>query len=144
MNRIILALLIISSLKCSIITAQDKVYIYFDASSAEMCDIPIYQQGRYHGEKHVKKYRKIKSLNSELPDQFIICNELFILNNEKEICSIDYLKKIKFSQIEKLLQKIDEINPLYPDKVFDKTYLVEKINHKKIAIYDVKWQYYIE
>lgn len=128
--------------------AQDKseeiVFLHFENNSDATCDISEEQQGRFSGKTETKKYKKISQKNGEI--HFYICKELFIFSNNKakEILKSDYLKNIKFSAIKDLINQVHESNPLYPDKAFDKIYIIEKISDKKITKYKVKWQYYIE
>jgi len=130
----------------SISLAQEKStkYVFFDSNSSEICKIPESQQGRYHGTTSIKRY--IKTMKKDETIDFYICNELFSLNKKTNIdtCSTDYLKTIKLSKIEDLIIRVNKENPLYPDQVFEKIYIIEQINDSTLLKYNVKWQYYIE
>lgn len=126
----------------SSIYAQEKetVHLNFDLNSKETCKV-LKDGGGY---LNVQKFKKIKQKNGSI--DFYICEELFSFkrNLNPDIRNIKHLKSIKISQIEDLKNIVNKINPLYPHDVFKKVFLVEKINDSTIAIYDVKWQYYIE
>lgn len=127
--------------------SQKPIYIYFEENSSEMCTIPSEQRGRYHGDKRVKKYKKINSAEkNNYSHQFYICNELFIFANKGKIkkCGIEYLDEIKFSDIQELTTTAYNKNPLYPFKVYPNIYIVEKANENEIYLYAVKWLYYVE
>jgi len=125
----------------------NEIYLYFDKNNSELCEVPISQQGRYHGKKQVRRYEKIESSqNKNDRDRFYICNELFIPEKDSRIkkCKINYLKAIEFSHIDDLIEIVNKENPLYPSKVYPIIYLVEKINKREMLIHEVKWQYYTE
>lgn len=127
--------------------SQKEIYIYFEENSTEICNIPNEQKGRYHGDKKIEKYKKIKSSDSNKDSyQFYVCNELFIFENEKRIkkCGTNYLDNVQFSNIKDLIVIVNNKNPLYPFKVFPNIYIVEKANEKEIFLYKVKWQHYVE
>lgn len=123
---------------------NQNVYLSFNSTSNELCNIPKNEQERYHGITKVKRFEKIKSNHHML--RFYICNELFLLDSTSKIdtCASNYFKKIKISDIWELKKVINKVNPLYPAKVFKDVYLIEKLNDSTIVKYKVKWQYYIE
>ena len=130
--------------KTSIAQQNEIIYLWFNPKSNETCNIPKSERGRYHSEINDVKNVKIKQKEGGI--DFYICNELFAWTKKSEIdtCSIKYLDKIKFSNILDLIKIVNNKNPLYPEKVFKKVYLVEKVNDTMIVKYDVKWKYYIE
>jgi hypothetical protein len=65
-------------------------------------------------------------------------------STEIDSCNIKLLKVIKFSDLKTLDKEVNQVNPLYPYKVFPHLYLVEKINDSTILKYKVKWEYYIQ
>jgi hypothetical protein len=123
-------------------STKKTIYLFFDRNSNETCKV-LKDGGGYLDQK---KFQKIKSFQSKFRYRFYICNELFLLEKNKNIdtCTIEYLQNIKFSNVENLRKTINQVNPLYPWKVFKKVYIVEKIDEEKIVKYDVKWQHYIE
>jgi hypothetical protein len=123
---------------------NQKIYLNFDTLSQEICIIPQNDIQNYHDKSEVKKYQKEIQKNGEV--LFYICGELFILtkNTKIDTCSITELKNIYLSDIFKVKKNVDAINPLYPEKVFEKIFLIEKINEKSFVKYEVKWKYYIE
>lgn len=141
MYRITKISLILAFLFLSISYAQEKetVYLNFDLNSKETCKTP--KEGG--GYLNIKKFRNIKQKNKDI--DFYICKELFLFKSglKPDTCTIKYLKNIKISKIEDLKKIVKIENPLYPFKVFEKVYLVDKINDSTIVKYDVKWEYYI-
>ena len=123
---------------------NQKIYLNFDTLSQEICIIPQSDIQNYHDKSEVKKYQKEIQKNGEV--LFYICGELFILtkNTKIDTCAITELKNIYLSDIFKVKKNVDAINPLYPEKVFEKIFLIEKINEKSFVKYEVKWKYYIE
>ncbi len=123
---------------------NQKIYLNFNSLSQEICIIPQNDIQNYHDKSEVKKYQKEIQKNGEV--LFYICGELFILpkNTKIDTCAIPELKNIYLSDIFKVKKIVDAINPLYPEKVFEKVYLIEKINEKSFVKYEVKWKYYIE
>lgn len=123
---------------------KQKIYLNFDSLSQEICIIPQNEIQNYHDKSEVKKYQKEIQKNGEV--FFYICGELFILpkNTKIDTCAITELKNIYLSDIFKVKKNVDATNPLYPEKVFEKIFLIEKINEKSFVKYDVKWKYYIE
>lgn len=126
---------------------KQSVYILFDSSNDEPCIVTKNDSHKFNeASSNSKKHEKIKSNSNEYMYRFYICKEQFLLKKETKVdtFSIDYLKKINTSKISTLKKIINDINPLYPSKVFDKVFLIEKINDSTIVKYDVIWQYYIE
>jgi len=123
---------------------RQTIYLNFDSLSQEICIIPKNEIQNYHDKSEVKKYQKKIQKNGEV--FFYICGELFILpkNTLKDTCSIDDLKNIDLSDIFKLKKNVESVNPLYPEKVFEKVYLIEQINEKYFVKHEVNWEYYIE
>lgn len=120
---------------------EETIYIQFNSHSNK-----VYSYETSNG-KYAKEmiYRKEKKGNGNY--HFYIGKELFSFNSKKNIidtCSVEKLKHISFTPIKKAKKKVDKTNGLYPYKVFNKVFLVEKINDSVIVKYDVKWEYYIE
>jgi len=131
-------------LKTSIAQQNEVINLWIDSKSEEKCNIPKSQRGRYHSEINtVNKYEKYVS-KSKI--RFYICKELFVWTKKYKIdtCSVKNIKGINFSSILDLIEKVNNKNPLYPEKVFKKTYIFEKINDSVMVKYNVKWKYYIE
>lgn len=123
---------------------KETIFLYFDASSKESCNIPQSQKDRYNEKPNLKKFVKIAQKDRNI--EFYICKEQFLYRKEdkRDTCKISLLNTIKFSKIDDLMRKVNKVNPLYPDKVFKNIYIVEKINDSSFVKYKVKWQYYIE
>jgi hypothetical protein len=123
---------------------NEFVYLQFNRCGEDICIIPKSEEGRYHGKIEIKKYEKIKQVNGDI--EFYICGELFIFNNKSKIetCSVTDSPPWKYSDIWELKKIINKKNILYPEKVFEKVFLVEKFNDSTYFKYDVIWQYYIE
>ncbi|MFI2741963.1 hypothetical protein ACG2LH_04425 [Zhouia sp. PK063] len=126
--------------------AQNKetVFLYFDANSKELCNIPQDQKGRYNKNSNLKRFVKI--VQNDKNTIFYICKEQFINSqkDKRDTCKVNLLNTIKFSKIENLIEQVNKVNPLYPDKVFNNIYIIEKINDSFFVKYKVKWKYYIE
>jgi len=120
---------------------KETVYLLFDTNSIDTYTFETGDGKVTSRAVYIKENKKYKNIN------FYIGKELFTFNkkkNEIDTCTIKHLKNIKISKIEDLKKIVNKINPLYPFKVFEKLYLVEKINDSTIVKYDVKWEYYIE
>ncbi len=139
-----IAILFLLFFKSIIAQQNDIVYLLFNSNSNETCNIPKSQRGRYHSEINDVNDVKIKQKDGKI--DFYICNESFIWTRKSKIDTLSTkdLVKIKFSNILDLIKIVNNVNPLYPAKVFRKVYLVEKLNDSIIVKYDVKWEYYIE
>lgn len=119
---------------------EENTYILFDTSSKKEYFVEV--DGKMIKEKF---YRKGINKNGNIT--FSLGKEMlsFIKKDNKiDSCRIEYLKIINISNIDNLIKKVNNTNPLYPYKVFPNLFLVEKINDTIIVKYKVKWEYYIE
>lgn len=138
MKKLILLLTIIF-FQFSFSQSKEKKFIIFDSSSNSE-----FKEELGNGKKGIRK-TFIKEYKDYGNITFYIGKEMFHFD-EKEVdtCKIEYLKKIKISDLNILKKEVNNVNPLYPYKVFPNLYLVEKINDSLIVKYKVKWEYYIE
>ncbi len=128
-----------------LLQGQEKstVYLFFDLNNNKKCVIPKGDRCRYYGLKKIKKFEKNKQKKKV---DFYICRELFVFDEKSKLDTIPAktFKKIKFFDIWSLKKIVNNKNPLYPNIVFKKIYLVEPVNDSLFIKYDVIWQYYIE
>ena len=119
--------------------SKEKKFILFDLASYS-----AYNEELGNGKVGIKK-TFIKEFKENGFITFYIGKEMFYFDKkEVDTCRIEFLDKIKISDINILKNKVNNLNTLYPYKVFPNLYLVEKINDSLIVKYKVKWVYYIE
>lgn len=120
------------------------VYLFFDASSPSTCDVGSEMAGRFHESKNVRAFEKVKASTGAI--SFYLCKELFRYEGADEVEEVSQaeLGKLKFSDLDDLIQKVAETDPLYPSKVFPKIYVIEKGEGESYRKYPVKWEYYVE
>jgi len=116
--------------------AQEKketVFLLFDSNNKEKITIG---ESKKHGET-VNKYRKESKKNLIT---FYVCEESFVLDKRYKIdtCDVKYLNKIKLETLQTMETKRGASKYAFKNSIFEKIYLVEKLNNKIIK-YPVIW-----
>ena len=129
--------------------SQDKssVHLFFDNGIEEKTggdggsDSTIIDHSNNHGGN---TYQKIVQENGTI--DFYIDKQFFEWkgSRRKDTCTIEEINRITFSNMGNLIKKVEETDPLYPSRVFEKIYLVEKLGSNQFVKYDVVWRHYIE
>ncbi|AUC74278.1 hypothetical protein [Olleya sp. Bg11-27] len=119
----------------------NKIYILFDIESKREFS---YENGSGNTET-TKVFVKEKKNNGKV-DFYIEKQLLKFYNKRKELDTICFnnFEDLKFSNIKELRRVVDKKNPLYPYKVFNNIFLVEKLSEDKFLQYSVRWENYIE
>lgn|SRR5699024_147060 len=117
-------------------TAKDTVYLFFDTSDTTTCRVDV--EGK--GYQMVKKYRKQNLHNYIL---FNICGEKFTFMKERSMSdtlSVGEHNKINYSDIDYFIRIFKNQEPTkYKHNIFDKIYIVVKVNNGTFIKYDVGW-----
>ena len=112
---------------------KETVFLLFDSNNKQKINIG---ESKKYGEI-VNKYRKI---SKKKYITFYICDESFVLDNRYKIdtCDVKYLTKIKLETLQTMDIKRGASKYVFKNSVFEKIYLVEKLNNKIIK-YPVIW-----
>ena len=111
-----------------------------------MCQVSSDMIGRFHESESVKQY--VKAINNNESIIFFICKEKFLysIRNKGNIELLNDIEvsKLKMSNLNELIEIVNDDNPLYPHKVFEKIFIIKKTEEEKYIKYPVRWEYYIE
>ena len=130
---------------------KHPIYIEFKENSGEKCNVDTTRKGSFHYVNNVNKYGKLVQENGDI--YFYICREKFVYvksQMEKRIVSKKFLNNKKLMNYDDLviwLNKMEDKYPMgyrYPSKEFPKIFIPIKLSNCKMALYEVKWHYYIE
>ena len=116
--------------------SQDKretVYIYIDLKSTkELCN-PIRKSNSFNNQAYNKEENGTKIV-------FTICKEKFIFNKKNSFKDISskHLEKFKIETLSYLLLK-HKMSKSFKHDVFEKIFLIEKINDDQFRKYEVFW-----
>jgi hypothetical protein len=140
MKKSILIVLAIS-FQISFSQSEEKKYLKFNSFSNSTYEYEVGDGKREQKKTFIKEIKKDGDIIFYIKDKMF---RYYTKSTEIDSCNIKFLKLIKFSDLKTLDKEVNQVNPLYPYKVFPHIYLVEKINDSTILKYKVKWEYYIE
>lgn len=112
-------------------TEKETVYLLFDRTSDEKCEVDI--EGK--GMSNVQKYRVSQKKGGY---RFYICDEKFdFLKPCADTSSIKHIKNYKIVDLKYIVEKKN--NEILRDNPFKKIFLIEKISEHRLVKYEVIW-----